>query len=170
MSASVREDAKSDTPSTARQVSRVLYICVGSPVPSKFGPARRNYHIVDQLSRYYDISILSLGSESEEALFRDEFGARVSIAGFIKPEVGRRRKFVRKSYKVHNGLTCDHVPTAPTAQSPASSPRGDAVVREAANEFDSTTRPGSAVTSGIDHGRERLLVPLKAGGFYFPDL
>lgn len=36
---------------------------------------------------------------------------------------------VRKRWhcKVHNGLTLDHVPTAPTAQLPAPSPRGDSL-------------------------------------------
>src|SRR6266851_984986 len=50
--------------------------------------------------------------------------------------------------KVYNGLTCDHVPTAPTAQLPAPSPGGDTLVREAANEFPCATLLWPAVPSG----------------------
>ena len=69
------------------------------------------------------------------------------------------------SCKVHNELTCDHVPTAPTTQSPAPSPRGDAFVREAANEFDTATQPGSAVTSGTARpiSRQRAESPRVCG-------
>src|SRR5215467_7615731 len=51
---------------------------------------------------------------------------------------------VRKRWhcKVHNGLTLDHVPTAPTAQLPAPSPRGDTLLRRLRANFDALRRYG----------------------------
>src|ERR1700692_4487868 len=54
----------------------------------------------------------------------------------------------RRHCKVHNGLTLDHVPTAPTAQLPAPSPRGDTLVRKLRTSFDGATLLWSAVPSG----------------------
>src|SRR5712671_6171268 len=52
------------------------------------------------------------------------FSPRSARAAATSGPVGKRRHC-----KVHNGLTLDHVPTAPTAQLPAPSPRGDTLVR-----------------------------------------
>ena len=41
--------------------SRVLYIAYASPVPSRLGPARRHYHVLEQLARFYDVHFLCVG-------------------------------------------------------------------------------------------------------------
>ena len=41
-----------------RGPSRVLYIAYASPVPSRLGPARRHYHVLEQLARFYDVHSL----------------------------------------------------------------------------------------------------------------
>src|ERR1700704_1215837 len=59
------------------------------------------------------------------------FSPRSARAAATSGPVGKRRHC-----KVHNGLTLDHVPTAPTAQLPAPSPRGDTLVRKLRTSFD----------------------------------
>jgi polysaccharide biosynthesis protein PslH len=40
------------------KVGRVLYISGTPLVPSKIGPARRNHHIIEQLGRFYDVTVV----------------------------------------------------------------------------------------------------------------
>lgn len=89
--------------------SRLLYIAAASPVPSKIGPARRNFHIIDQLSRFYDVSVLSLGSVYDAALFCMEMGDRVPVSRFAPARPGSRRKFARKVWRTLTNR-CDFLP------------------------------------------------------------
>ena len=88
--------------------SRVLYITHAPPVPSRLGPARRHYHLLDQLTRFYDVELLSLGTASEEDVFAARFGNRV--AGFQL--YARRALFGRTWSKSWRTLTgrCDFLP------------------------------------------------------------
>lgn len=89
--------------------SRILYIAAASPVPSKIGPARRNFHIIDQLSRFYDVSVLSLGSACDAAMFSVEMGNRVPVSRFAPVRPGSRRKFARKVWRTLTNR-CDFLP------------------------------------------------------------
>jgi glycosyltransferase involved in cell wall biosynthesis len=60
------------------QRARILYITHTSPVPAKIGPARRHYHVLAQLCRFYDVHLLFLGSSREADAFAREFDARVT--------------------------------------------------------------------------------------------
>src|ERR1700690_3686512 len=92
-----------------RQPSRVLYITYTSPVPAKIGPSRRHYHILDQLSRFYELHSLSMGKQWEADLFSDAFGNRV--AGFdyaiVRPRA--KLKFIRKVWRTLTAR-CDFLP------------------------------------------------------------
>jgi glycosyltransferase involved in cell wall biosynthesis len=96
-----------------RRPSRVLYITYTSPVPAKLGPSRRHYHILDQLSRFYEVHLLSLGNQAEAKMLKATFGDR--IAGFdyalIRPQT-RQRMAIKFAHKVWRTLTfrCDFLP------------------------------------------------------------
>jgi glycosyltransferase involved in cell wall biosynthesis len=96
-----------------KRVSHVLYVTYTSPVPAKLGPSRRHYHILDQLSRFYEVHLLSLGKQSEADMFRAAFADRV--AGFdyaLTPPITRRRKAIKFARKVWRTVTsrCDFLP------------------------------------------------------------
>ena len=63
--------------------ARVLYVCYAAPVPPKLGPARRHYHILDQLSRFYEVDLVASGGPSEAELFARDLGRRVSRVEFV---------------------------------------------------------------------------------------
>lgn len=90
--------------------SRILYVSAASPVPSKIGPARRNFHIVDQLARFFDLSVLSIGSEDQAKAFVEVFGDRVREVHFAPPHRGAYGKFVWKLWRTATHR-CDFVPT-----------------------------------------------------------
>jgi glycosyltransferase involved in cell wall biosynthesis len=74
-----------------------LYIASAPPVPSKIGPSRRNFHIIEQLARFYDVTVLALGSPTDAARFHDVFGSRISAAHFAS---SRRSSLRRMAWKV----------------------------------------------------------------------
>ena len=73
-----------------RQPGRILYISHASPVPAELGPARRNFHVINQLARFYDVSVLSTGTPSDAKLFARQLGSRVSSFEFVARQDGRR--------------------------------------------------------------------------------
>jgi glycosyltransferase involved in cell wall biosynthesis len=91
-------------------VRRVLYISSASPVPSTIGPARRNYHVLKQLTRYYDVTLLSPGTAADAALFASQLGSSVASARFVPAREGRRRKVARKIWRTATSR-CDFTPT-----------------------------------------------------------
>jgi glycosyltransferase involved in cell wall biosynthesis len=99
---------------SVRKPCRILYICYASPTHTRLGPARRHYHVLDQLCRFYDVHLLSLGAPSEAAVFAREFGGR--IRGYtLAPRSGSPgRTFARKAWRTLTGR-CDFLP----AQEPA---------------------------------------------------
>jgi glycosyltransferase involved in cell wall biosynthesis len=93
----------------ARRASRILYICYASPAHARLGPARRHYHILDQLCRFYDVHLLSLGSGSDAEVFAREFGTRIAGYAFAPRSGGAARTFVRKAWRTLAGR-CDFLP------------------------------------------------------------
>lgn len=94
--------------------SRLLYISSAPPVPSKIGPARRNFHVIEQLARFYDVTVLSLGSPDHAARFADVFGARVPHTHFAP---SRRTWLHKVTWKVYRTLRskCDYAPAGDPA-------------------------------------------------------
>jgi glycosyltransferase involved in cell wall biosynthesis len=92
-----------------RNPSRILYISHTSPVPAKIGPSRRHYHILDQLARFYDVRLLSLGMKSEEEMFREAFAKRVPRFHYATVQQGKNVRFMLKVWRT---LTwrCDFLP------------------------------------------------------------
>jgi polysaccharide biosynthesis protein PslH len=89
--------------------SRVLYISHTSPVPAKLGPSRRHYHILDQLSRFYEVSLLSLGTQVQAEMFASTFAGRVAGFDFAWARLRGARKFMRKVGQTSTSR-CDFLP------------------------------------------------------------
>jgi polysaccharide biosynthesis protein PslH len=89
--------------------SRILYICHAPPVPARLGPARRHYHVLDQLSRFYDVHLISSGSASEAEVFSRDLGTRVRDFQFAAGRDTRGRKALRKIGRTLTGR-CDFLP------------------------------------------------------------
>jgi glycosyltransferase involved in cell wall biosynthesis len=92
-----------------RNPSRILYISHTSPVPAKIGPSRRHYHILDQLARFYDIRLLSLGMPSQEEMFRKAFGNRAPSFHYAAVQHGKNFRFLHKAWRTLTGR-CDFLP------------------------------------------------------------
>ncbi len=88
--------------------SRLLYICFRSPVPAKLGPARRNYTVIEQLARFFDLYVLSFGNEAEAKLFADSFRGRVQNSEFV-PGCSTATRFAKKLWRTLT-TRCDFVP------------------------------------------------------------
>jgi polysaccharide biosynthesis protein PslH len=91
------------------RAGRVLYIAYASPVPSKLGPARRHYHVLEQLARFYNVHFLCVGESSEAEAFARQFGDRVDGFTFAPRSTGLRRRHARKLARTLLGR-CDFLP------------------------------------------------------------
>ena len=81
----------------------------------RLGPARRHYHMVEQLSRFYDLRVMSIGAPSDvAALARCAFGSRVSHATFVEAKRSVVPKHVRKLWRTLRG-DCDFLPVGEPA-------------------------------------------------------
>jgi len=78
-------------------------------VPSKLGPARRNHHIIEQLARYYDVSVLGVGVDGDAKTFLSSFRAPVAELRLVSAQVPRGLKFFRKIVRTALGQ-CDYLP------------------------------------------------------------
>jgi glycosyltransferase involved in cell wall biosynthesis len=78
-------------------------------VPAKIGPARRNYHIVDQLTRFYDVSVLSIGTPDQATQFEREMRNRMAAVEFVAPSWQPRAKYARKAWRTIT-RRCDFLP------------------------------------------------------------
>lgn len=96
------------------RASRVLYISFTSPVPSKIGPSRRHYHILGQLLRFYEVQVLSIGRQTDSALFKKEFGDKVIKFDYAVSEHPTAIKYIRKSWLTLTGR-CDFLPARNSA-------------------------------------------------------
>jgi glycosyltransferase involved in cell wall biosynthesis len=94
----------------ANRPSRILYVCHAPPVPARLGPARRHYHLLEQLSRFYDVHVLSLGNELEAEIVQRHFGHRVQRFDFARRRGGHRRTVLSKLCRTLTGR-CDFVPS-----------------------------------------------------------
>jgi len=89
--------------------ARVLYVAYAAPTPSRLGPARRHYYILDQLSRFYDVHLVSLGEPADADVCARCFGDRVRQLSFASKTGGTGRKFARKLGRTLAGR-CDFLP------------------------------------------------------------
>jgi glycosyltransferase involved in cell wall biosynthesis len=94
---------------TAVGRSRVLYVTHASPVPAKIGPARRHFHILSQLARFFDVHLLSLGSPVESAACAREFEHRVNAFTYASRQGPAAAKVLRKLARTLSGQ-CDFLP------------------------------------------------------------
>jgi glycosyltransferase involved in cell wall biosynthesis len=94
--------------------SRILYISYASPMNGRLGPARRHYHMVEQLSRFYDLRVLSTGAPCDSVALTQRFGGRVSHATFVAPARPAVPKHARKLWRTLRGV-CDFLPAAEPA-------------------------------------------------------
>jgi glycosyltransferase involved in cell wall biosynthesis len=78
-------------------------------VPSKLGPARRNYHVVEQLARFYDVSVIAIGTPGQAAEFVRCCRHPVADAVFVTRRRGRRSTVVLKTWRTLTGR-CDFLP------------------------------------------------------------
>jgi polysaccharide biosynthesis protein PslH len=92
-----------------RSQHKILYVSASSPVPAKIGPARRNVQIIEQLARFFDVSVVSIGTPDDAAAFTTSFGAKISRARFVAPAATRYRKVLRKVWLTATGR-CDFLP------------------------------------------------------------
>jgi glycosyltransferase involved in cell wall biosynthesis len=89
--------------------SRVLFISGPALVPAKIGPARRNHHILQQLSRFYDVTVIATGAPEDADLIRSSCDGRV--AKLILVPMSRRihERFLLKIWRTATGR-CDYLP------------------------------------------------------------
>jgi glycosyltransferase involved in cell wall biosynthesis len=87
----------------------VLYVSACSPVPAKLGPARRNYHMLHQLTRFYDVSVLSVGTPEQALRFRGDMRDRTTAIEFVRPFWHPTLKYARKIWRTATGR-CDFLP------------------------------------------------------------
>jgi glycosyltransferase involved in cell wall biosynthesis len=93
----------------APAASRVLYIAYASPAPTRLGPARRHFHVLQQLARFYEVHFLCIGDASEAEACERQFGADVRAFTFVPRSPGRRRRHARKVARTLLGR-CDFLP------------------------------------------------------------
>ena len=89
--------------------SRILYVSGTPLVPSKLGPARRNHHMLEQLSRFYDVAAITVGGPQDRELLAAAFGDRIRQLTVVPSHVGPPLKFVRKAWRTALGK-CDFLP------------------------------------------------------------
>jgi glycosyltransferase involved in cell wall biosynthesis len=99
---------------SVRKACRILYICYASPTHTRLGPARRHYHVLDQLCRFYDVHLLSLGAASEATVSAREFAGRIRGYHFAPRSGSSGRTFARKTWRTLTGR-CDFLPAHETA-------------------------------------------------------
>ena len=95
--------------------SHVLYLTHSSPVPATLGPGRRHHHILDQLTRFFDVSVLSLGAADQAAEFDRCWSHRLRNWEFVTPSrCARASKAVAKIRLTLAGR-CDFLPATEKA-------------------------------------------------------
>jgi len=92
-----------------QRASRVLYVAYASPVPSRLGPARRHYHVLDQLARFYEVHFLCVGDGREAEAFARHFGERLYGFTFVPRSASLRWRHARKLARTLLGR-CDFLP------------------------------------------------------------
>jgi glycosyltransferase involved in cell wall biosynthesis len=89
--------------------NRILYVTHASPVPAKLGPARRHYHMLGQLCRFYNVHVLSLGNSGEAEAFGAEMRGRVAGFTYAHGAEARPARVARKLARTIAGQ-CDFLP------------------------------------------------------------
>jgi polysaccharide biosynthesis protein PslH len=104
-------DGERARPAAGRRLarSRILYISGTPLVPSKLGPARRNYHLVGQLSRFFDTFILAIGVPGDAETIRSAFKGQVSEVVVVPARYRNWLKVLYKTWRTATGR-CDFLP------------------------------------------------------------
>src|SRR5436305_705427 len=77
---------------------RILYISGTPLVLSKLGPARRNSHLVSQLSRFFATHVLAPGTPADVDTIVSSFRGQLSNAVVVPPQHRSRSKFAYKMW------------------------------------------------------------------------
>jgi glycosyltransferase involved in cell wall biosynthesis len=98
-------------PLTARATrrSRVLFISGPALVPAKIGPARRNHHILQQLCRFYDVSVVTCGEPEHADAIHASCDGRIAKLIIVPTSRGARERFALKLWRTATGR-CDYLP------------------------------------------------------------
>lgn len=62
---------------------KILMIFHAAPYPPELGPARRNYHLLTELLKRHDVTVLSFGTAEQERAFRLHFGNECGQVHFV---------------------------------------------------------------------------------------
>ena len=63
---------------------KILMIFHASPCPPELGPARRHYHLLRELLKRHEVSVLSFGTTSQREAFAREFGDSCRQVRFVQ--------------------------------------------------------------------------------------
>jgi glycosyltransferase involved in cell wall biosynthesis len=112
--------------------SRLLYISGTPLLPSKIGPARRNHHIVEQLSRFYDVAVIAVDSSDDRGVVNAACARGLTDVALVAPGPRHVPKVIRKAWLTATGR-CDFLPALEPALRSAcgelgARPRFDAIV------------------------------------------
>ena len=89
--------------------SRILYISGTPLVPSKLGPARRNHHILQQLSRFYETVVLTVGLPTDARSIVSSCSGLVADVIVVPARHESPSKVLRKLWRTATGR-CDFLP------------------------------------------------------------
>jgi glycosyltransferase involved in cell wall biosynthesis len=67
----------------------ILMIFHASPCPPEFGPARRHFHMLRELLKRHEISVLSFGAPEQREAFLEQFGGACREAVFVDNRLPR---------------------------------------------------------------------------------
>ena len=123
-------------PQVAAGGSRVLYVSGQPLVPSKLGPARRNHHVIAQLSRFYQVSVVGIGEDADAATLRAGCPGSLDDVRFVRARRSSNLKFVYKVWRTASGR-CDFVPA------------GEPALRRTFADMMATTRFDAVVLSSV---------------------
>jgi glycosyltransferase involved in cell wall biosynthesis len=78
-------------------------------VPAKIGPARRNHHILEQISRHYEVTVVAVGLPEHADAIVSGLGGRIAKLILVPPKHDAREKFLYKLWRTATGR-CDYLP------------------------------------------------------------
>jgi glycosyltransferase involved in cell wall biosynthesis len=83
---------------------KVLQILPYSPVPPTWGGAMRVYHLLKNLARCHDVTVILYGSEDDRARLKKEFGSRIRTIHLLPhPAESVRWKRLAQFYTIWTG-------------------------------------------------------------------
>jgi len=89
--------------------SRLLYVSGRPLAPCKLGPARRNHHVVEQLSRFYDVAVIAVATPDGRFVLDGARAAAVGDLTLVRPARRPLPKYVCKAWRTAT-RRCDFLP------------------------------------------------------------